>query len=215
MTTQPTAKQILREHAGEQEILLKPTQLKSGFVKDIPNDTYILLSKNGIEISIGKTKEGNLRVSVLQTWEQENWDNSINLPEYLRIFKTSIEKRQLQNKDVEFIEIEYDGGGEFHVWYYVFPTEVNLGKLYNQVAEIHKQVTATTSMLLQEIETQVRNTINHIETNAPDYDIALSFAGEDREYVDIVANTLHQLGVKVFYDKYEEADLWGRIYIPT
>jgi len=43
-----------------------------------------------------------------------------------------------------------------------------------------------------------------------DYDVALSFAGEDREYVEIVADILHELGVKVFYDKYEEADLWGR-----
>ena len=42
------------------------------------------------------------------------------------------------------------------------------------------------------------------------YDIALSFAGEDRTYVDEVANILHQLGVKVFYDKYEEAELWGK-----
>jgi hypothetical protein len=43
-----------------------------------------------------------------------------------------------------------------------------------------------------------------------DYDVALSFAGEDRTYVEEVANILHQLGVKVFYDRYEEADLWGK-----
>lgn len=43
-----------------------------------------------------------------------------------------------------------------------------------------------------------------------DYDVALSFAGEDRAYVEEVANILHQLGVKVFYDRYEEADLWGK-----
>lgn len=43
-----------------------------------------------------------------------------------------------------------------------------------------------------------------------DYDVALSFAGEDRMYVDQVAAVLHQIGVKVFYDKYEEVDLWGK-----
>lgn len=43
-----------------------------------------------------------------------------------------------------------------------------------------------------------------------DYDIALSFAGEDRVYVGEVADILHQLGVKVFYDKYVGADLWGK-----
>ena len=42
-----------------------------------------------------------------------------------------------------------------------------------------------------------------------EFDIALSFAGEDREYVDQVANLLRNAGVKVFYDLFEEANLWG------
>jgi hypothetical protein len=42
------------------------------------------------------------------------------------------------------------------------------------------------------------------------YDVTLSFAGEDREYVDKVANTLLENNVKVFYDKFEEVDLWGK-----
>ena len=47
-------------------------------------------------------------------------------------------------------------------------------------------------------------------SNNPDFDIALSFAGEDRAYVDAVANDLRNRGVKVFYDLFEEADLWGK-----
>lgn len=43
-----------------------------------------------------------------------------------------------------------------------------------------------------------------------DYDIALSFAGEERDYVDRVANLLKERGVRVFYDLFEEADLWGK-----
>jgi len=42
------------------------------------------------------------------------------------------------------------------------------------------------------------------------YDIALSFAGEDREYVDKVATILKNNNVKVFYDKFEEVDLWSK-----
>ena len=42
-----------------------------------------------------------------------------------------------------------------------------------------------------------------------DYDIALSFAGEDRAYVDQVASELTQKGVRVFYDEFEEDKLWG------
>ena len=43
-----------------------------------------------------------------------------------------------------------------------------------------------------------------------EYDVALSFAGEDREYVEAVASALQQAGVKVFYDQYEEVELWGK-----
>lgn len=42
------------------------------------------------------------------------------------------------------------------------------------------------------------------------YDVALSFAGEDREYVEQVANSLQASGVKVFYDNYERVELWGK-----
>lgn len=42
------------------------------------------------------------------------------------------------------------------------------------------------------------------------YHVALSFAGEDRKYVEIVANTLKDNGVQVFYDKFEETNLWGK-----
>ncbi len=42
------------------------------------------------------------------------------------------------------------------------------------------------------------------------YDIVLSFAGEDRYYAETLANMLLNQGLKVFYDKYEEASLWGK-----
>jgi hypothetical protein len=43
-----------------------------------------------------------------------------------------------------------------------------------------------------------------------DYDVALSFAGEDRSYVEQVAEILHSIGIKVFYDRYVEGELWGK-----
>jgi hypothetical protein len=42
------------------------------------------------------------------------------------------------------------------------------------------------------------------------YQVALSFAGEDREYVDKVAGLLKENGISVFYDKFEQVDLWGK-----
>src|SRR4051812_34620029 len=44
----------------------------------------------------------------------------------------------------------------------------------------------------------------------PQYDVAFSFAGEDRHYVEAVAAELKTNGVSVFYDRYEEATLWGK-----
>jgi TIR domain len=41
-------------------------------------------------------------------------------------------------------------------------------------------------------------------------DVCLSFAGEDRQYVERVAEELRTLSVKVFYDRYEQASLWGK-----
>lgn len=42
------------------------------------------------------------------------------------------------------------------------------------------------------------------------YDICLSFAGEDRLYVDKVAAALKEKGIRIFYDRYEQEDLWGK-----
>lgn len=42
------------------------------------------------------------------------------------------------------------------------------------------------------------------------YEIVLSFAGEQRAYVEAVAGALKAAGVTLFYDKYEEATLWGK-----
>jgi hypothetical protein len=43
-----------------------------------------------------------------------------------------------------------------------------------------------------------------------EYDVCLSFAGADRAYVRRVAGLLRARGVRVFYDEYAEADLWGK-----
>jgi hypothetical protein len=43
-----------------------------------------------------------------------------------------------------------------------------------------------------------------------EYDVALSFAGEDRPYAEELATVLNAHGVRVFYDTFEQADLWGK-----
>jgi hypothetical protein len=43
-----------------------------------------------------------------------------------------------------------------------------------------------------------------------EYDVAFSFAGEDRMLVEGLADAMKAMGFRVFYDKYEEAVLWGK-----
>ena len=42
------------------------------------------------------------------------------------------------------------------------------------------------------------------------YQVALSFAGEQRDYVEDVANYLDKFDVVLFYDRFEEVKLWGK-----
>jgi hypothetical protein len=41
------------------------------------------------------------------------------------------------------------------------------------------------------------------------YDVVFSFAGEDRVYVEAVAQFVRAGGARVFYDFFEQVDLWG------
>lgn len=43
-----------------------------------------------------------------------------------------------------------------------------------------------------------------------EYDVCLSFAGEQRDYVEAVARELRGAGIRVFYDDFERVSLWGR-----
>lgn len=42
------------------------------------------------------------------------------------------------------------------------------------------------------------------------FEVALSFAGEDRVHADAVASLCKARGISVFYDRYEQANLWGK-----
>lgn len=50
----------------------------------------------------------------------------------------------------------------------------------------------------------------HMSDGNYQYDVALSFAGEDRDYVAQVAERVKAQGINVFYDEYEVVNLWGK-----
>ncbi|PPQ49062.1 hypothetical protein C5G87_10565 [Paenibacillus peoriae] len=43
-----------------------------------------------------------------------------------------------------------------------------------------------------------------------EYEVAFSFAGEDRDFVEEIADQLKRSNVRVFYDMYETVSLWGK-----
>lgn len=60
--------------------------------------------------------------------------------------------------------------------------------------------------------TRFMNAAAQASDTAEKYDVCLSFAGEQRTYVEMIAVQLKKAGLKVFYDQDEEiaSDLWGK-----
>lgn len=54
------------------------------------------------------------------------------------------------------------------------------------------------------------SSISVSEVGEEKYDIAISFAGENRDIAEQLANKLDKKQVKVFYDSFEQANLWGK-----
>jgi hypothetical protein len=83
------------------------------------------------------------------------------------------------------------------------------------VQELERRRRALQQPLLQEITLrQPAATDGHTnearDISGHEYDVCLSFAGEDRPYVEMVARGLKDKEVRVFYDHDEAAELWGK-----
>lgn len=66
--------------------------------------------------------------------------------------------------------------------------------------------------LAKELNAKGINLLPYINRNTKvyEYDVAISFAGEDRENAQALAEALKSRGLNVFYDQYEKATLWGK-----
>ncbi len=62
----------------------------------------------------------------------------------------------------------------------------------------------------QNLHTQIVNQSKPPTPKVFDYDVALSFAGEDRELVIEIVGILKAYDIEVFYDSYETHTLWGK-----
>ena len=89
----------------------------------------------------------------------------------------------------------------YEFWDYIKPT-------FSTYAERRRFLKDEFNPLLSYLEEKKRS---EERKQAFEYEVALSFAGEEREYVEKVAEYLNKNGVKVFYDESqeEEAKMWG------
>jgi hypothetical protein len=55
-----------------------------------------------------------------------------------------------------------------------------------------------------------RNVLGPRDDSEIDFNVAISYAGEDREVVEPIAATLVRERIRVFYDRYMEPELWGK-----
>lgn len=51
---------------------------------------------------------------------------------------------------------------------------------------------------------------NYSNARYYEYEVAFSFAGEDRVFVEKIAKLLKNRGIRIFYDFYEKSNLWGK-----
>jgi hypothetical protein len=132
------------------------------------------------------------------TINNDDWDDSYLLYDYLRLGSC---------KDgifLRFVELT------------VHPLVGDQQEISSRVAAINTMLRADGFRLVQTKEVSGRPlfTAKQIgadgKSDAPAYEVVLSFAGEDRDYVEAVAAFLQGQGVDVFYDRYEEATLWGK-----
>ena len=63
---------------------------------------------------------------------------------------------------------------------------------------------------LEKIDVLRRNVIGPRDESELDFDVVISHAGEDREIAESIAECLKKHRLNVFYDKYYEAELWGK-----
>lgn len=82
-----------------------------------------------------------------------------------------------------------------------------IDELQNEALEDYWTIKATE---LKAIVTQKEKLPKQKDTEEYEYQIALSFAGEDRIHADQLARLLNKQGIRVFYDDFERATLWGQ-----
>lgn len=89
--------------------------------------------------------------------------------------------------------------------------EIALKKLEEILVNYRKELEKVYSVYRKKDSSKIEEIENKkdLMKNNYEYDVAFSFAGEDREYVEKVAELLKDK-IRIFYDRFVEFDLWGK-----
>lgn len=163
--------------------------------------------------------------------ESLKWEETIHQTafEYLKFKKrhdviSILEKSGLSLS--ESSDVWYDGDRTLTGWHLYIKVPMDLREYYNETIEKGISEAYTEALgaddYLRAIHIEIKKIKNpkdyafysdgeYLEIGPKyDYDVVLSFAGEDRDYVEEVANQLLYKGIKVFYDYFETINNWGK-----
>lgn len=112
--------------------------------------------------------------------------------------------------------VPYESGSiTFHLWKFIYDIAVwsilvgiilfTSKKIVSTVFQIQKKMTKRAKTEMMQIAKEKDQKSKIFE-----YDVSISFAGEDREIAENLAIKLETKGIKVFYDKFHKSDLWGK-----
>lgn len=115
-------------------------------------------------------------------------------------------------QDVQTREIEEDVGDELSRWIRGFQRTLTYLEELQSRWETTEQVEVRAAEEHEQTQKLANELVNELSGDVHDtkYDVALSFAGEDRAIAEELAILLRKGGVRVFYDEYETATLWGK-----
>lgn len=144
-----------------------------------------------------KTAEGDIWQHMVRNC---NWEDSYLLYTYLEILKCNDETF------LKFLET------------CLLPVVHDEKQVSEILSEFNKALSADGYRLEESLQMSGRpifkainiNPIKKLNFGDKSYEIVLSFAGEERDYVEAVAEYLKKNNVNIFYDKYEEVTLWGK-----
>ncbi len=99
------------------------------------------------------------------------------------------------------------------IWsYWAYPYEKTFAPCIHRQRQILIEVKASRpnfSIPKGAFSTEEADKVTSLAQQYP-YDVAISFAGEDRIHAEALADALRRRKINVFYDKYEKTTLWGK-----